>query len=110
MDPSKFLPNVTATHHWDCNGASCDATTLQPFVEDRYSYAAAYGPLSPPAGAAAYGEELWLVGAASDALSALLGPDVPSCGRDDTGHGGCGRCLLVRNPTALRADLLAVVM
>ena len=42
---------------------------------------------------------MWLTGAASDALSALLGTDDGCCGADanDGGVGGCGRCLLVQN-------------
>ena len=101
--------SLTATHYWDCNGGSCDATTLQPWDEELYSFAPHYAPMVPEGGVGQYGETLWLVGAASDELSALLGPDDSCCGRDDTGSGGCGKCVLVRNPTAAN-NLTAVVM
>lgn len=100
---------LTATHFWDCNGASCDAPTLKPWDETKYSFAPQYAPRKPSRGGVGpYGETLWLVGAASDALSQKLGPDT-CCGKDDTGVGGCGRCVLVRNPSAA-ANLTAVVM
>lgn len=51
-----------------------------------------------------------MTGAASDALSALMGPDADCCGSDTEGGGGCGRCLLVRNSEARHADWTAVVM
>merc|ERR1712151_1233310 len=42
---------------------------------------------------------MWLTGAASDALSALMGDDDGCCGADgnDGGVGGCGKCLLATN-------------
>ena len=30
---------LSATHFWDCNGAACDATTLQPWDPNKYRYA-----------------------------------------------------------------------
>lgn len=57
-----------------------------------------------------YGEKLWMVGAASDALSAALGSDSDCCGADNEGGGGCGKCLLVQNPTAVNSAWTAVVM
>jgi len=51
-----------------------------------------------------------MTGAASDALSALMGSDSDCCGSDTAGGGGCGRCLLVRNPEARHADWTVVVM
>ena len=60
-------------------------------------------------GGATYGESLWMTGAASDSLTALLGADAPGLGSDNTdGGGGCGKCLLVRNPTALQSEMTAV--
>ena len=51
-----------------------------------------------------------MTGAASADLGVALGTDHPCCGRDDNDEsGGCGRCLLVRNPTAVH-NLTAVVM
>jgi hypothetical protein len=42
-----------------------------------------------------YGENIWLVGAASDALSRHMGHPDNCCGRDDIG--GCGKCILIEN-------------
>ena len=100
-----------ATHFWDCNGAACDSRTLQPFVPRNYRYSAQYAPLDPgDYGGSAYGERLWMTGAASDSLSTLLGADDGCCGTDPDGGGGCGKCVLVRNPGAVNADWSAVVM
>ena len=101
--------SLTASHFWDCNGAACDAPTLDPWESFLYSFAPHYAPQRPPTGTGEYGESLWLVGAASDALSAALGPDSPCCGSEDQGRGGCGRCVLVRAPGA-RTNLTAIVM
>lgn len=84
---------------------------MQPYAAVRFIYAPQYAPADPEDfGGPTYGEQLWLTGRASDALSALLGPDSRCCGRDERGSGGCGQCLLVRNPSATRADWTAVVM
>ena len=85
---------LSASHYYDCNGASCDAPTLQPWALNLYSFAPQYAPQRPPGGTGALGETLWLVGAASDALSSVLGPDEACCGRENPIRGGCGRCLL----------------
>lgn len=55
---------------------------------------------------------MWLSGAASDALSELMGDDDGCCGGDpnDGGVGGCGKCLLVQNDNSLHPDWTAVVM
>jgi len=55
---------------------------------------------------------MWLTGAASDALSQLMGDDDPCCGGDpnDGGVGGCGKCVLVQNPLSLHPDWTAIVM
>ena len=104
-------PTLTATHYWDCNGASCDSRTLQPWNERKYVYASAYAPIDPnDHGGAVYGETIWLTGAASDALSALLQPDDGCCGTDPDGGGGCGKCVLVTNPTAVESTWKALVM
>jgi len=52
---------------------------------------------------------LWMIGAVSDALSKLLGPDANNCGSDTGGGGGCGRCMLIKNRDADK-DWTAVVM
>ena len=107
---------LRSTHYWDCNGQGCDATLLQPWKTSRYSSPAGYQPQDPDdfGGPSQYGERLWMSGAASDALSELLGKDDGCCGRDwsEDGRllGGCGRCVLVRNPTAVNADWRAIVM
>lgn len=101
---------LNATHFWDCNGAGCDSTVLQPWNEFAYRYAPQYAPMDPEDyGGSVHGEKLWLTGAASDALSAWLGPNA-CCGADDANSGGCGQCLLVKNPTATNAHWTAVVM
>lgn len=105
------MQGLPATHFWDCNGAACDATRLQPWNQYEYKYAPQYAPLDPSKyGGAAYGEKLWMTGAASDALAAMLGPDSDCCGADTAGGGGCGKCVLVRNPTATQAAWTAVIM
>ena len=108
------MSTLSASHFWDCNGGACDAPTLDPWIEYIYSYAPHYAPQLPPNGIGEHGESLWLTGAASDALSTLLGASDPCCGRDvdsSTGdvRGGCGKCMLVRNPSAAH-NLTAVIM
>jgi len=106
-----WLPDLAGTHFWDCNGGACDATVLQPWDESEYSYAPQYAPQDPEDyGGAVYGEKMWMTGAASDALSDLLGNDDGCCGAEDSGIGGCGKCVLVRNPSAVNSDWTAVVM
>merc|ERR1719161_3127344 len=57
-----------ATHFWDCNGAACDEKTVQPWEPSFFRYAAHYAPVDPKDfGGPAYGEVMWLTGAASDA-------------------------------------------
>jgi len=105
--------NMKLTHYWDCNGQGCDAATLQPWDKQKYVSPAGYGPQDPADfGGALYGESMWLTGAASDALSALMGPDDGCCGADlnDGGVGGCGKCALVQNPDAMHPEWTAVVM
>jgi len=105
--------NMKMTHYWDCNGQGCDAATLQPWMESRYISPPGYGPQDPnDFGGSLYGEKMWLTGAASDALSQLMGDDDDCCGSDpnDGGVGGCGKCLLVQNPLSLHPDWTAVVM
>ena len=51
-------------------------------------YAPYYAPMDPADfGGAAYGESLWLTGAASDGLSALLGADDGCCGETKPNEG-----------------------
>jgi len=101
------------THYWDCSGQGCDASTLQPWDESKYISPPGYGPQDPADfGGSVYGETMWLTGAASDALSALMGNDDGCCGGDpnDGGVGGCGKCALVQNPDSLHPEWTAVVM
>ena len=67
--------HLKSTHYWDCNGQGCDSLVLQPWDETRYWSPAAYAPQDPleHGGPSSYGEKLWMVGAASDALAAMLG-------------------------------------
>lgn len=102
---------LVATHFWDCSGAACDAKTLQPWNPDNYLYSALYAPIDPEEhGGAVYGEKMWMTGAASDALSEMLGPDDGCCGEDSESIGGCGKCVLVTNPSAVNSGWSAVVM
>jgi len=101
---------LDASHYWDCNGQSCDATHLQPWDASRYVSPPEYAPMDPEAhGGSKYGEKLWMTGAVSDAVSKFLGPDANDCGSDTGGAGGCGKCMLVKNRDAER-DWTAVVM
>jgi len=105
--------NMKMTHYWDCSGQGCDATTLQPWDVNKYISPPGYGPQDPDAhGGALYGEKMWVTGAASDALSELMGSDDGCCGEDpnDGGVGGCGKCALVQNPDSLHPEWTAVVM
>lgn len=109
--PGGWLGTLKSTHFWDCNGASCDAPTLQPWEEREYKAAPHYAPMDPAKfGGSKYGEKLWMVGAASDALSDALGGDHSCCGSDNKGGGGCGKCLLVQNPAADNSAWTVVVM
>jgi len=104
--------NLTLSTYWDCNGQGCDAA-LRPGSAALYVSSPGYGPQDPnDFGGPVYGEAMWLTGAASDALSALLGTDDGCCGADanDGGVGGCGRCLLVQNDESLHPEWTAVVM
>lgn len=110
-DSEHWRQGLQATHFWDCSGGSCDACVVQPWDEDRYRYAPHYAPTDPSKhGGPAYGEKLWLTGAASDKLTEILGPDSECCGTDTSGGGGCGQCLLVTAPESDHPDWLAVVM
>ena len=101
---------LKATHYWDCNGQGCDATTLQPWDPSRFWSPPTYAPQDPgDHGGPAYGERLWMVGAASDALADLLGPSDGCCGYDNDSQ-GCGKCVLVRNPNAIHHNWTALVM
>jgi len=67
-------------------------------------------------GGSAYGEKMWLTGAASDVLSKLMGVDDACCGKEtaqnapDIGGQGCGKCLLIQNVDAVNSGWTAVVM
>eukprot|EP00420_Gonyaulax_spinifera_P008259 CAMPEP_0197920514 /NCGR_PEP_ID=MMETSP1439-20131203/89066_1 /TAXON_ID=66791 /ORGANISM="Gonyaulax spinifera, Strain CCMP409" /LENGTH=528 /DNA_ID=CAMNT_0043542717 /DNA_START=56 /DNA_END=1640 /DNA_ORIENTATION=- len=105
------IPKLRATHFWDCNGGGCDSVVLQPWDKKKYIYPPQYAPADPEDyGGSAYGEKLWMTGAASDILSAKMGPDVENCGSSTEGSGGCGQCLIVRNPYAINPNWTAVVM
>ena len=86
-------PPLKATHFWDCSGAACDATTLQPWDPAKYRYSPTYAPLNPEDhGGSKYGEKMWMTGAANDYLSDLMGADAPCCGRDGTVYIKCVSC------------------
>jgi len=98
------------THFWDCNGMGCDGTVLRNFRQENYIAAPGYAPQDPEMhGGSVYGESIWMVGAASDALAKILGPADDCCGFD-YGSPGCGKCLLVQDPDAVQANWTAVVM
>jgi len=107
---------LNASHFWDCNGAGCDATTLQPYSAEKFLYASQYGPADPnDFGGPVYNESLWLTGAASDTLAHMLASDQGLneseyyCGLDEQSP-GCGKCLLVQNLKAVNKDWYAVIM
>merc|ERR1719285_955256 len=98
------------THFWDCNGMGCDATTLQPWDDDNYVAAPGYSPQDPnDFGGSVYGEKMWVVGAASDTLAQMLGADDGCCGSDNASM-GCGKCALIRVPSATNGDWTALIM
>lgn len=102
--------SVRLTHFWDCAGMACDAPTLQPWDPTKYVSSPGYSPQNPNNhGGAVYGEEMWLVGAASDSLSELLGEHDPCCG-SSTESSGCGKCVLLRVPGAVNSEWTALVM
>ena len=102
---------IKGTHFWDCSGGACDSRTLNPWDPSKYKYAAEYAPLNPNEyGGALYGEKMWMTGAASNGLSALLNGDDGCCGSNPEGGGGCGKCVLVQNPSAVNKDWKVLVM
>lgn len=101
--------DMQMTHYWDCNGQSCDSSTLNPWDQSKYRSSPGYAPVDPNSlGGSIYGEKLWVTGAANDALSKYLGVSDGCCGRSE--QGGCGKCLLVQNPSAVNADWTVLVM
>merc|ERR1719476_521706 len=101
---------VKLTHFWDCNGMACDAPTLQPWDLSKYVASPGYSPQNPDNhGGAVYGEKMWLVGAASDSMSELLGEHDPCCGSSSESS-GCGKCVLLRVPGAVNSEWTALVM
>jgi len=100
-----------ATHYWDCSGQGCDALNLQPWDRSRYVSPPEYAPMDPAKyGGSLYGENIWMTGSTSDAVSSILGPDANNCGSDNGGPGGCGQCLLVKNYHSNNKDWAAVIM
>merc|ERR1719378_1526370 len=88
----------------------CDATTLQPWDDSKYVASPGYAPQDPnDFGGSIYGEKIWVVGAASDGLASLFGADDGCCGKDND-SAGCGKCALIRVPSATSPDWTAVVM
>lgn len=99
------------THYWDCSGQGCDAAYLQPWVQEKYVSPPQYAPMNPHNhGGPVYGEHIWMTGAASDAVSQKLGPDVNHCGADNGGGGGCGQCLLVKTAQSNHPDWTVIIM
>jgi len=102
---------LSSGYYWDCRGQSCDATHLQPWHEARFVAPPEYAPMDPGLfGGSVYGEKIWMLGAVSDALSSMLGPDINNCGIDNGGGGGCGQCILIKNSAATNHDWTAVIM
>jgi len=111
-DAQEWEQGVKLTHFWDCNGMACDAPTLQPWDLSKYVASPGYSPQNPDNhGGAVYGEKMWLVGAASDSMSDLLGEHDPCCGSSNDGSsGGCGKCVLMRVTDAVNNEWTALVM
>jgi len=102
--------SVTLTHFWDCNGMGCDSSTLQPWNPSLYRAAPGYMPQDPKNhGGAKYGEQMWLVGAASDTLAHMMGGDDGCCGHDSD-SGGCGQCALISVGNSINSGWKALVM
>lgn len=51
-----------------------------------------------------------MTGAANDDLAAALGPDDSCCGVDGDNKGGCGKCMLLRNPSAANPNTTVLMM
>ena len=51
-----------------------------------------------------------MTGAASNALSQQLNGDDGCCGSNPEGYGGCGKCMLVQNPSAVNSHWKVLVM
>ena len=106
-----ILTKASGDHVWDCNGGGCDSNTLKPWNSRKYRYSPLYAPLDPKDyGGSVYGEKMWMTGAASHSLSYLLGNDDGCCGRDSYGVGGCGKCMLISNPSSEHPDWKVIVM
>mmetsp|Transcript_43934 Transcript_43934/g.101531 ORF Transcript_43934/g.101531 Transcript_43934/m.101531 type:complete len:404 (+) Transcript_43934:68-1279(+) len=102
---------LKGTHFWDCEAGDCDSSLMRPFRREGAVYAPANAPVDPVHfGGSVYGEHLWMTGAASDALSRWLGPNVYGHDHYAGNVGGCGQCLLVRNHAADNSHWLALVM
>lgn len=108
----EWIKGMLGTHFWDCEAGDCDSSILRPFVKRKAVLAPANAPADPEEhGGSVYGEKLWMTGAMSDALSRWMGPNL--LGYDDKYSGkcgGCGQCVLVRNPESDHPDWSAVVM
>jgi len=102
---------LKSTHYWDCSGQGCDAGALKPWDKSKYVSPPEYAPMDPDKfGGSVYGEKIWMTGATSDAVGAILGPDANNCGSDNGGGGGCGQCLLVKNYQSNNKDWTVVIM
>jgi hypothetical protein len=110
--PGPFLKGMQATHFWDCEAGICDSSVLQPFVRRKAVQSPANAPADPSEhGGAIYGEKLWMTGAPSDAMSRYMGPNLLGMSDQYDGKcGGCGQCLLVKNPDSKHPDWTVVVM
>lgn len=108
---ARWQRGLTASYGWDCQGTTCDRPILDPFSADNFVASPPYAPMDPADhGGSVYGETLWLTAGVSGALADELGPSDGCCGFDGGGRGGCGRCFIVRNPSATNSKWMAVVM
>jgi len=107
-----WIKGMLGTHFWDCEAGDCDSSILRPFTKNKAVMPPTNAPADPAEhGGSVYGEKLWMTGAMSDSLSRFMGPNL--LGYDDQYSGkcgGCGQCVLVRNPDSAHADWTVVVM
>ena len=92
----KFLASSGVV--WDCFPATCDKSTSN----ERNVFAAQYAPQNPSSfGGAVYGEQLWMTGSFSPAVTEKM---------KIRGSSSCGKCLLVNNFDAVNSQWRVIVM
>ncbi|KRX00501.1 RlpA-like double-psi beta-barrel domain [Pseudocohnilembus persalinus] len=101
------------TIYWDCSGMACDSPRVpNEWTNGKNPYYIArsyYAPKQVDDSESVYGESLWATMAASDNLGNLLGNNADNYqGIND--HTGCGKCVLMKVPSATNSETIALVM